>query len=237
MKILGIDAATKVAGIGIVNENEIVAEARLNTGRTHSERLLPLLNELLKNSGVTWAEISALAVTIGPGSFTGLRIGLATAQGLAQVLDKPIVGVVTLDALAENLRGNSGLVCPLLDARRDEVYTALYRSGEKDMTLLTSYRAIAPATLVRELLELDERITFLGDGVLPYRDLIKDTLGQRALFAPPVQNLLRGGEVAYLGMKKFLQGEGTSLLEIRPFYLRLSEAEIKWKIKHKESCS
>ncbi|MGI6683961.1 MAG: tRNA (adenosine(37)-N6)-threonylcarbamoyltransferase complex dimerization subunit type 1 TsaB [Bacillota bacterium] len=237
MKILGIDTATKVAGVGIVDETGVLAECWLNTGKTHSQRLLPLMDSLLENSDITWDEISGFAVTIGPGSFTGLRIGLATVQGLAQVLDKPVTGIVSLDALAENLTGWPGLLCPILDARKNEVYTALYQSAGNQMERLSPYRALAPEVLLEELLPLKDRVTFLGDGVFAYRNLIQEILKDRAFFAPATKNLLRAAEVASLGLKKFLQGEETSLFAIKPFYLRPSEAEVKWAETHGESCS
>jgi tRNA threonylcarbamoyladenosine biosynthesis protein TsaB len=236
VKILGIDTATKVAGVAIVDETGVLAESWLNTGKTHSQRLLPLLDSLLKNGDFSWDDIYGLAVTIGPGSFTGLRIGLATVQGLAQVLDKPVAGIVTLDALAENLAGIPGLICPILDARKNEVYTALYRCRGHERERLTPYRAVAPEILLQELLPLEESITFLGDGVSVYQCMIKDTLKEKANFAPMTQNLLRAAEVANLGRKKFAQGVNTNLFEIKPFYLRPSEAEVKWAEKHGEKC-
>lgn len=234
MKILGIDAATQVAGVGIVDETKVIAEGWLNTGKTHSQRLLPLLDSLLQNSQITWDDIHGLAVTVGPGSFTGLRIGLATVQGLAQVLRKPVAGIVSLDALAENVAGVSGLVCPILDARKNEVYTALYRSEEDRMIRLSPYQAINPEVLLKELVSLDEKVTFLGDAVPVFQDLIKGVLGERAFFAPLTRNLLRGVEVAALGMKKFQQGQAENYFEIKPFYLRPSEAEVKWAKIHGE---
>ncbi|MEL7566079.1 MAG: tRNA (adenosine(37)-N6)-threonylcarbamoyltransferase complex dimerization subunit type 1 TsaB [Dehalobacterium sp.] len=236
MKILGIDTATQVAGIGIVDETGVVAEGWLNTGKTHSQRLLPLMDSLLKHAEITWDEIYGLAVTIGPGSFTGLRIGLATVQGLAQVLNKPVAGIVSLDALVQNLAGTPGLLCPILDARKNEVYTALYRSEGNRMTRLSPYRAVNPEVLVKELLPLKEKVTFLGDAVPVFRNYIKDSLHERASFAPLTRNLSRAVEVAALGMKKFHLGQETSGFEIKPFYLRPSEAEVKWAKIHGE-CS
>lgn len=232
MKILGIDTATKAAGIAVVDESGVLAESWLNTGKTHSQRLLPLLDGLLKNSEIPWDDIFGFAVTVGPGSFTGLRIGLATVQGLAQVLHKPVAGVVSLDALVKNLAGVSGLLCPILDARKNEVYTALYRSTAHEMVRLSPYRAISPEALAEELLPLGERVTFLGDAVPVYRNLLEGSLKKQACFAPLTRNLLRAAEVADLGLKMFCQGEQTGFHEIKPFYLRPSEAEVKWAEKH-----
>lgn len=234
MKVLGIDTATKTAGIGITDETGVIAESFLNTGKTHSQRMLPLMDDLLKNSDITWDEIYGLAVTVGPGSFTGLRIGLATIQGLAQVLNKPVAGIITLDALVHNLQGVYGLLCPILDARKNEVYTALYRGSGNDITRLSDYRAVIPEKLMEELLLLNERVTFLGDGVPVYGDLISESLKEKAFFAPLTHNLLRGAMVADLGLKKFQQGKTTNHFEIKPFYIRVSEAEAKWAKTHGE---
>ncbi|MEN3003888.1 tRNA (adenosine(37)-N6)-threonylcarbamoyltransferase complex dimerization subunit type 1 TsaB [Dehalobacterium formicoaceticum] len=236
MKILGIDAATKAAGVAIADETGVLAENWLNNGKTHSQSLLPLLDSLLKNANIPWADIQGIAVTIGPGSFTGLRIGLATVQGLAQVLDLPVAGVVTLDALAENLPGVPNLICPILDARKNEVYTAMYRYEAGRMTRLSPYQAVTPEKLVTELLVLKEKVTFLGDGVPVYQEFILDRMKERAVFAPASHNLLHGAQVALLGLSKFQRGQGTSIFEIKPFYLRPSEAEVKWVKTHGEVC-
>ncbi|MGI6679319.1 MAG: tRNA (adenosine(37)-N6)-threonylcarbamoyltransferase complex dimerization subunit type 1 TsaB [Dehalobacterium sp.] len=236
MKILGIDAATKACGVAIVDEQGVLAENWLNIGKTHSQRLLPLLDSLLKNSGITWTDIQGIAVTVGPGSFTGLRIGLATVQGLAQVLKLPVVGVVSLDALVENLPGVPHFLCPMLDARKNEVYTALYRYEAGRMTRLSPYQAVAPEKLVLELMDLGEKVTFLGEGAPVYQEMIIDRMKERAAFAPPSHNLLRGAQVALIGLQKFQRGLGSNLFEIKPFYLRPSEAEVKWVQTHGDRC-
>ncbi|ATW25570.1 tRNA (adenosine(37)-N6)-threonylcarbamoyltransferase complex dimerization subunit type 1 TsaB [Candidatus Formimonas warabiya] len=236
MKILAIDTATKVAGIAIVDENGVLAESWLNTGKTHSQRLLPMLEGMLSNADISWEEIHGFAVTVGPGSFTGLRIGLATVKGLAQVLDKPFVGIVSLDALAHNITMVPGLICPMLDARKNEVYTALYRDDAGSILRLSPYRAVAPHLLLEELSRLNERVTFLGDAVAVYRDLIEKSLPNKAFFAPPTRNLLRASEVAFLGLNKLQQGEKTNIHDVKPFYLRPSEAEVKWAQNHGGCC-
>ena len=237
MKILGIDTATKVAGVAIVDETGLLAESFLNTGKTHSQRLLPLMDSLLKHTDFAWDDIFGFAVTVGPGSFTGLRIGIATVQGLAQALGKPVQGIVSLDALVENLAGVPGILCPILDARKNEVYTAWYRYEANEMKRLSPYRALAPEKLLQELLPLEEKVTFLGDGVPTYREVLVNGLQERAQFAPSTQNLLKAAEVARLGLKKFHQGQSPHVLEIKPFYLRPSEAEVKWAKMYGEVCS
>lgn len=154
MRVLGLDSATLVAGVAVVDEKRVIMEGFLQTRRVHSERLLPLLDTWLREAELKLEHLDGIAVTSGPGSFTGLRIGISTAKGLAQVLGIPLVGVPTLDALALNLAGSAGLVCPILDARKGEIYTALYRSPHPgQLCRLTEYLAVAPSTLCSWLKE------------------------------------------------------------------------------------
>ncbi|MGI6649153.1 MAG: tRNA (adenosine(37)-N6)-threonylcarbamoyltransferase complex dimerization subunit type 1 TsaB [Bacillota bacterium] len=148
VRVLGIDSATLVAGMAIVDEQRVVVEGFLQTRRTHSERLLPLIDWWMREAELSLADIDGIAVTNGPGSFTGLRIGMATAKGLAQATGKAFIGIPTLDALALNLAG-SGVICPILDARKGEVYTALYISPAADRVIrLSNYVAVTPARLI-----------------------------------------------------------------------------------------
>lgn len=149
MRVLGIDSATLVAGMAITDELRVIVEGFLQTRKTHSERLLPLIDIWLREAEISLNEIDGIAVTIGPGSFTGLRIGMATAKGLAQATGKAIIGVPTLDALALNLAGASGFICPILDARKAEVYTAIYVSPEPGRLIrLSRYLAVSPNLLL-----------------------------------------------------------------------------------------
>ncbi|MDD4753635.1 MAG: tRNA (adenosine(37)-N6)-threonylcarbamoyltransferase complex dimerization subunit type 1 TsaB [Desulfitobacteriaceae bacterium] len=232
MKLLAIDTATKIAGAAVINESGVLAESWLNTGKTHSQKFLPMLESMLKNADITLEEIDCFAVTVGPGSFTGVRIGLATLKGLIQVLEKPAVSVVTLDALCRNLSGSTELICPVLDARKNEVYTALYREEAGVITRISPYRAVSPTQLLSELKLQNEKITFLGDGVFVHRETIQDELGSNAAFAEYTRNFLRPSEVAFIGWEKFIQGETVGINDISPLYLRLSEAEVKWAEAH-----
>jgi len=235
MRILAVDTSTKVSGAAVADEEGIIGESMLNTGKTHSRRILPLVNSLLQNMDLTLGEMDGFAVTIGPGSFTGLRIGISTVKAFAQVLGKPVAGIVTLDALAENLREAPGLICPILDARKNEVYTAIYRR-EGSVKRVSSYQAVSPHDLLHELQTKDEQVTFLGDGVGVYRLLIEQTMKDQAFFASPAKNYLRPGEISLLGLSAFTQGQTYSADEIKPLYLRLSEAEIKWSKAHRGCC-
>lgn len=231
MIILSIDSATPVAGVAVIDENKILGENFLNTGNTHSEKLLPLIEHTLEGLKMDIHDIDGIAVSIGPGSFTGLRIGLATAKALAQVTGIKLIAIPTLDALAQNLAGLSGYICPILDARKKEVYTALYRSDSGELQRLNDYRAITPIELCKELKERGEPVTFLGDGVFVYRKIITEELGELAHYAPIHNMLPRASALAMLGLRDLQIGRVEDLFSLKPFYLRKSEAEINWEAK------
>lgn len=220
MYVLGIDAAATASGAALITASKVVSELYVNIGLTHSQTLLPIISQVLEEAGVTPPELGGIAVTCGPGSFTGIRIGLATAKGMAQVLGCPLIGIPTLDAWSHNLRGNANLVCPILDARKKQVYTALY-NGTGDR--LTEYSVISLEQLVSQL--PGQQITFLGDGVPVYRDLLEEALGERAEFAGPAHNCLRASAVAELGLERIVRGENDGWNELIPLYVRASEAE------------
>lgn len=225
MLVLGIDTSSLVAGVGLCEDDRLIAEFNLNLKKTHSEKLMPLVIDLLDRAGYKPSDIDVFAVSTGPGSFTGLRIGVATVKGFALVLKKDIAALNTLDVLAYNLIGMDGYVCPILDARRGEVYTALYKMSDGDMERISDYRALPLIELTEELLKLEDAVTFLGDGVLTGRDTIINGMGSCAGFTG-VQNLLqRGGSVALLGYERASKGDLTDVDKLIPFYLRESSAE------------
>jgi len=233
MLILGIDTTTLVGSVGLVNETGVLGEYTLNIKRTHSERLMPALSRLLEDVGVTLEEIDLISVSQGPGSFTGVRIGVTTAKSLAQALDKPLVGVYSLDVLAYNLANVSGLICPILDARKQEVYTALYRGdGSGKLEQLWDYQALGIEELLAGLDNEDQGVFFLGDGVKVYANRLKNSLEQRYLSVPANLLLPRGSTVAELGRLAWNNGlKQVSFTELKPFYLRKSEAELAWEKK------
>jgi tRNA threonylcarbamoyladenosine biosynthesis protein TsaB len=228
MKILSIETSTKVGSVAIMEDEHLIAEYILNVVSTHSERLLPSIDQILKDSQLTVRDIEGFAVSLGPGSFTGLRIGISTVKGLALAAEKGVVGVPTLDVLAHNLMFTRLLVCPLLDARKGEVYTALYQGdGSGRLEKLTPDLAIKPEEL---LTRIKEPVIFLGDGVEAYRDKLRS--GQdNCLFAPAYLNQPRASVLASLGLEKFRRGHIFKEDEIQPLYCRLAEAEIAWKEK------
>lgn len=165
------------------------------------QHLLPVIDRILKDLGMTVKEVDALAVAVGPGSFTSLRVGLATAKALAHVLGKPLTGIPTLDALAQGLHGTSGLVCPVLTARAQEVYASFYVSSGTRMKRLSGYLALDPRQLVDRLQgELRAGITFTGEGAVAWWSLIREALGARAVLAEPAQIWPRAALIAFMGM-------------------------------------
>lgn len=232
MYVLGIESATPVAGVAVVDGKKVLAERMVNNQRTHSVNLLPMIKEVIAEAGLTPGDIMGVAVSIGPGSFTGLRIGMSTAKTLAQVWEVPIVGVCTLDALAYPLTGLKNLICPILNARKNEVYTAVYDGSKDNLSVIYGPAALAPEALADWLREYGREVTFLGDGVPVYGELLKKIIGQ-AVFAPGAANLPRGAAVAELGAVELKKGRGVDPLVLVPNYIRLSEAETKWLQKQR----
>lgn len=233
MKLLGIETSTRTGSVAIVEGEEIIAEYTLNIKETHTARLMPAIDHILKDAHLTIHQMDAVAVSLGPGSFTGLRIGLATAKGLCLALCKPLIGIPTLDALAHNICCTSHIICPLLDARKGEVYAALYRyqspTTSHGLQKLTNDLVLPLDEL---LSKIDAPAIFLGDVLDSYRNLIEGKLREKASFAPPYLNLPRAANVAILGLRKLKSGEKIDLQKIEPLYVRRPEAEVKWEEKH-----
>jgi tRNA threonylcarbamoyladenosine biosynthesis protein TsaB len=222
-----VETSTLSGATALVEGDTVVAEYRLNVAITHSERLLPAIDHLLVTAGLRPADVDAFAVAIGPGSFTGLRIGLSTMKSLAFATGKPLCGVPTLDALAWSLPFAAYPVCPVLDARKGEVYTALYRTDGGRLEPLWEPRAVAPEALAAALArELDGPVVFLGDGVAAYAAVLRERLGEAARFAPPAQRLPSAVTVAELARARLERGETADPATLVPLYLRPSEAEL-----------
>ena len=212
--------------MAIVEEGVLIAEYTLNVTATHSERLLPAVDRLLKDSKLTILDIEGFAVSLGPGSFTGLRIGISTVKGFAIATGRGVVGVPTLDILAHNVVFTQRLVCPLMDARKGEVYTALYKGdGRGKLVKLTPDLALTPDEV---LARIGEPVIFLGDGTQVYQDRL--AAGKvDCLFAPMYLNQVRASVLADLSLPRFEQGDTLRGREILPIYCRPPEAEIMWQ--------
>lgn len=222
---LALDTSTRTASAALLREDDLVAEYFLNTGMNHSETVLTMIEELLERTGVDVEEIHLFSLAIGPGSFTGLRIGAGIIKGMAFSTGKPITGVSTLEVLAMNAAGMPYPVCPMLDARKKEVYTALYRINEYGFPVrIKEEQVVEPAVF---LASIDEPVVFLGEGVEVYRNLIENAQGGGAIIPPPVGlHHLRASNVGFLGLKKFRENDMIDGTIFVPKYLRRSEAEM-----------
>ena len=226
MKILGIDGSGLVASVAIVEDDNLIGEYTTGYKKTHSQTLLPMLDELSKMVELDMNSVDAIAVAAGPGSFTGLRIASATAKGLGLSLGCPIVSVPTVDALAYNMWGNEGIICPILDARRGQVYTGLYKFEQSgDFTVVLQQCAVDFTEIAEKINEAGQPVTFLGDGVPVFKDKIAEIIKVPYRFAPAHLNRQHASSVAALGSIYFANGDCEIAADHRPEYLRLSQAE------------
>jgi tRNA threonylcarbamoyladenosine biosynthesis protein TsaB len=244
MKILAIETSTMLGGIAITDTlSGLIVEVRFNVKSTHSESLMTEIDHALKQAGLKVSDIDAFAVAIGPGSFTGLRIGLSTVKGFSYITGKPIVSVPTLHALAWNFPYCRYPVCTMLDARKKEVYAALFKWDNEDFIRVIDEVSIKVDRLLGRINESnppllpfgkgeeggfsDEKIVFTGEGALLYRDKIMEVMGEKATFATAEKMVPSPANVASIGIRKALKGEFSEPVSLVPFYIRRSEAEIK----------
>ena len=242
MLILAIETSTNTASIALWQtaekeksppaQEKIIGELTLNLCGNHSATLMPGIDQLLKETKLQIEQVQGIALALGPGSFTGLRIGVATVKGLAYALKVPVVGVSTLDVLAQNVCYACKLVCPVLDARKKEVYAALYRGdGSGCLTKINADMVVAPEELSKQI---KEEVIFLGNGVEVYGEIWQKQLGAKAFFAPPEFSHPRAVQVARLSLPKFHNGQFLNLFSFGPLYLRRSEAEVNWELRKGE---
>ena len=229
MKILAIDSSGLTASVALLEDDLLVAEYSVSYKKTHSQTLLPMISEISKMTELDLKTLDAIAIAKGPGSFTGLRIGSATAKGLGLSLDIPIVEVMTTDGLAFNMYGTDRVVCPLMDARREQVYTGLYdfsgSSEDYKMNTLTGACALSMEELLSKVNELGRKVVFLGDGVPVFKEKILNECKVDYIFASSGKNRQSAASVGALGMKLFKEGIYVSADEHVPEYLRMSQAE------------
>ena len=226
MKILGIDGSGLVASVAIVEDDNLLGEYTTGYKKTHSQTLLPMLDELTRMVELDLNTIDAIAVSAGPGSFTGLRIASATAKGMGLSLGCPIISVPTVDAIAFNLGGQSGIICPIMDARRGQVYTGLYSFSEDGtFNVIKPQCAVDFHDIAEAINEHGQPVTFLGDGVPVFKELAEQLIKVPYRFAPAHINRQHAASVAALGMIYYKNGECEPAADHRPEYLRLSQAE------------
>lgn len=229
MKVLAIDSSGLTASVALVDEAILIAEYTMNYKKTHSQTLLPMIQEIVKMTDTRLEELDAIAVAGGPGSFTGLRIGSATAKGLGLALNKPIISVPTVDGLAYNYQGCEQIVCPLMDARRKQVYAGVYRFEQEKLITLVEQCAVSIEEIINqaEMIARQEKrkLVFLGDGVQVHRDYIDAHMQTEHIYAPAHLSGQRAGAVGICAIQLAKSGKMESAEEHKPEYLRLSQAE------------
>jgi len=227
--ILASDTSTKTESVALLRDEVVVAEYLGNAEKHHGETLLPTIAALLDGAAVAIDDIDVFVVTLGPGSFTGIRIGVSTVKGLVMATEKPVVGVSSLAALAMNLPNSMVPICPMLDARKNEVYTALYRPGKGGVPeKVLDERVTTPLAFLDHI---HEDVIFIGDGAVVYEHHIRNEFPHTSYFALGNLNYIRGSSVGLIGLKKYRDGDTLNLLGFTPEYLRLSEAEVKQRGK------
>lgn len=247
MRVLAIDSSGLTATVAVVEETQTVAEYTINYKKTHSQTLLPMIDEVVKMTELDLGTINALAVAGGPGSFTGLRIGSATAKGLGLALNKPLIHVPTVDGLAYNVFGCEDIICPIMDARRNQVYTGIYtfskKAGEKEgrnlvepvFQVIKMQMAVSIEELAERLNRYRRPVVFLGDGVPVYENVLAEKLTVPYSFAPAYMNRQRAAVVGTLAIQYYKSGKFETAEEHRPDYLRVSQAERERAQREKEA--
>ncbi len=225
MKLLAIDSSGQVASVAIVTEDQVLAEYSVNYKKTHSQTLLPMTEEVMRMTGSDGSGFDAIAVTNGPGSYTGLRIGSSTVKGLAMVWNKPIVPVPTVDALAANAPEFDGVICPLMDARRGQVYTGLYRFTEGRLVVIVPQVCTMLSDILDKVNGLSERVLFLGDGVPVHKEALTEKVTVPYAFAPMHRAVQSAASLGFLACRYYAEGKTVSAEELVPEYLRMSQAE------------
>lgn len=247
MRVLAIDSSGLTATVAVVEDTQTVAEYTINYKKTHSQTLLPMIDEVVKMTELDLNTIDAIAVAGGPGSFTGLRIGSATAKGLGFALNKPLIHVPTVDGLAYNVYGCEDIICPIMDARRNQVYTGIYTFSKKAGTkegsnlvepvfqVIKMQMAVSIEELAERLSRYRRPVVFLGDGVPVYENILAEKLTVPYSFAPAYMNRQRAAVVGTLGIQYYKAGKFETAEEHRPDYLRVSQAERERAQREKEA--
>lgn len=227
MRVLAIDSSGLTATVAIVEDDTTIAEFTINYKKTHSQTLLPMIDEMVKMVEADLNTIDAIAVAGGPGSFTGLRIGSATAKGLGLALGKPLIHIPTADAMAYSIYGCEDIICPIMDARRNQVYTGIYQMDGDKLQVLEAQMAVEIDELAKKLCTYGKPVIFLGDGVPVHKDRLEKELmtDHDIAFAPAHMNQQRAAAVGMLGIQYYKEGKTETAMEHKPDYLRVSQAE------------
>lgn len=225
MKVLSIDSSGLVASVALLSDGILTAEYTIHNKKTHSQTLLPMISDMMKMAEIGLEELDCVAVSAGPGSFTGLRIGASTAKGIAWTLGIPIVPVCSLMGLASNINERGAVVCPIMDARRNQAYYGLYRITDGLPEVLVEPDVAAVELVIEAADKVGENVIYVGDGVPVFEGTIRSHSGGRAAFADPIHRYQRGAAVAALGSLLFEKGQYVTADEFVPVYLRKSQAE------------
>lgn len=224
MKLLAIETSTMLGGIAVMEDDTLIAESRMNVKTTHSERIMADIDNALKRSGFTIDDIDVFGIASGPGSFTGLRVGLSTLKGLSYATGKKVVSVSTLEAFAWNVTFSPHLICPLLDARKKEVYAGVFEWSGDGFTKIIDEQTV---TIDKLLAAIGKSVIFLGEGALLYKNPIQAALGEKALFGAPQHMVPSPANVACLCMRKARNNMFDNPEQLVPRYIRKCEAELK----------
>lgn len=237
MRVLAVDTSSSVAAVAVLDEKELLGEYILNHKKTHSQKLVPMIDQILSSLELKTEDIDIFAAATGPGSFTGLRIGITTIKAMAFALKKPVVGIPSLDALAHNIQAGDTLICPIMDARNDQVFTALYRNNGTEQMKMTEYLGVEIHELIQLIKGKNMKVIFNGDGVFVHEKLLKTELGENCSFAPLSHMLHRASSVAQLALLEAASRRTENCMDMVPFYLRKPQAERELEKKHKEKMS
>ncbi|HCW05685.1 MAG TPA: tRNA (adenosine(37)-N6)-threonylcarbamoyltransferase complex dimerization subunit type 1 TsaB [Clostridium sp.] len=229
MRVLSIDTATDTASCAVIEDNKLLGEINFNFGKQHSVILMPMIHNLLSSLHMDIDSIDGFVSSKGPGSFTGLRIGMSTIKGLSFGAKKPFISLSTLDALAYNLAYSQGLICPILDALRNNVYTAFYTFEGEELKRISDYMVISIDDLI-SMVKKEKAVHFIGDGTVKFKEVLKNNIPS-SYFAPAHLNLARASALGELGLKLLKSGVKEDLNTSTPIYLRKSQAEREYDKK------
>ncbi|WP_123053319.1 tRNA (adenosine(37)-N6)-threonylcarbamoyltransferase complex dimerization subunit type 1 TsaB [Clostridium sp. JN-1] len=234
MKILSLDSATESATCAIMSEDKLLGEITFNYKKQHSVILMPMIDTLLKNLNLGIDSIDGFVVSKGPGSFTGLRIGISTIKGLSHGTGKPFISVSSLDALAYNMAYTDGIICPIMDALRGNVYTALYTFSNNNLKKLSDYMLISVENLISLVNKHKTQVCFIGDGIYKYKDILLQNI-PKAIFSPNHLNVVKASSLGEIGLKLLKSGLSDDLYNFCPLYIRKSQAEREYEKKLESS--
>ena len=222
MKILAVDTSTSTCTVGIANADGLLAESVYSNGQTHARHLMEMIHSSIDASGIPIQEIDGFAVVTGPGTFTGLRIGISTVKGLAYALSRPAVGVTSLAALAAQADLHTKLICPVMDARRSEVYYGLYESEGGEVSQVGRHHVAPPSELTKDI---RRPCQFIGNGARLYRETFEAALGNLARFSRPCRDTIRAETIARMALERFQKNETQKLPAVLPYYIRKADAQ------------